>query len=1664
MDGCAAHPGALNTLSQNMGIKNIPGKKKKEGENYAHIVHIVYMGEKQHHDPEVVTCLHHDMLASVVGSKEAATDAMVYSYKHGFSGFAAKFTESQVKKIADFPGVIRVIPNQFHSLQTTRSWDYLGLSPNSPNNLLKDTNLGDGIIIGLLDTVLETLIRQRSLQMVTGIWPESEVFNDEDLGPIPSQWKGQCVSGKQFNASTACNKITLMDSPDFMSPRDVVGHGTHTSTIAGGSFVYNASYKGIGLGIVRGGAPRARLAMYKVCWNVPRGQCSNADLLKAFDDAIHDGVDVISVSLGTQLPLFSEVDDRDAISIGSFHAVTKGIPVVCGAANEGPSAYTVENTAPWILTVAASTIDRSFPTNITLGNNLTILGQALFAGTEVDFTGLVYPENPGLIPSLAGVCEALLLNNTPVAGNVVLCFTSVARRTPVALAVSSVKAAGGVGVIVAKSPGDVLGPCSSDFPCIEVDYELGTQILLYIRSTSSPVVKLNPSMTLVGKPVSTKVAAFSSRGPNSISPAILKPDIAAPGVSILAASAPFDPYMNGGFALHSGTSMATPHVSGVVAHLKALHSSWSPAAIRSAIVTTAWRTDPFGEPIFAEGSPQKLADPFDYGGGIVNPNKAADPGLVYDLVVNDYILYLCAVGYNNSEISQLVGHSTTCSSTKPSVLDVNLPSITVPNLRENITLTRSVTNVGPVNSTYKARISPPWGISVAVSPETLVFNSNIETISFTVEVSTIHEVNTGTTSAASLGLMNWGINGTCAGKNYSLVVLVLILIQHHLYIVVDATCKDCKAFDKRTFQVHIVYLGEKKHEDPEFTKNFHHKMLTNLLGSKEAAYNSILYSYKHGFSGFAARLTESQVETIAEFPGVLQVIPNRVHKLQTTRSWDFIENHQHSPENHLRRSMGKGTIIGVIDSGVWPESESYNDEGMDPIPSHWKGICQLGELFNSTNCNKKLIGALWFVKGALDEFKTLDKTDRVDFLSPRDGIGHGTHTASTAAGYFVKRTNYRGLASGLARGGAPLAHLAIYKVCWTNRGCTDADLLKAFDKAIHDGVDILSLSVGNDVPLFSYVDLRDTIAIGDYRLTVVCSAGNDGPISQTIVNTAPWLITVAATKIDRAFPAAITLGNNQTLWGQSIDIGKHNHGFSGLTYSERIAIDSTDESAKDCQSGRLNATLASGKIVLCFSTSDEQDIVSASATVKKAGGIGLIYAEFPNDGLESCKIPCIKVDYTVGTQILLYIRKARYPIGKLSDPITVVGKWVSPQVATFSSRGPSSMTPTVLKPDIAAPGVDILAAFRPHEKKQSNGYALRSGTSMACPHVTGIVALIKSVHQDWSPAAIKSALVTTGKSNQTLYFTSKTEIHPHLTYTDHSTSTSMQIAASQTGTDGTSISAQGQTRKEADPFDIGGGHVDPNKAMDPGLIYNATTNDYIQFLCSLGYSTASLTRLTNTTINCITNPHARNLNLPSITIPNLKRTSTVTRTVTNVGKIDSKYRVMVQAPPGVEMTVKPQTLSFNITTQILSYKVTFFSTQKVNGGYKFGSLTWTDGEHDVRIPIAIRVTAFESYAHVQISGRVFRSDFRRFSIIPAHATPFFFPSVILDLPRWCWNEEEGRRDRDQRSTMIGREALSEIAAQISDRDLSGLLLHSNTVGRGLRSRRGEETALPVLEW
>nr|GMD58534.1 subtilisin-like protease SBT3.5 isoform X1 [Ipomoea batatas] len=707
-------------------------------------VYIVYMGARQHDDIELITSTHHDMLATVLGSHEAAADSMIYSYRHGFSGFAAMMTKSQAQTVADLPGVVKVMPNYKYKLQTTRSWDYLGLSFNSANNnLLHDTKMGDGIIVAVFDS---------------GVTPENEAYNDKGLGPIPSKWKGYCQSGQKFNPKKHCNRkligaryfidghlAEIGQQPgnttgidDYISARDKDGHGTHTSSTATGSPVHNVSYKGLALGTLRGGAPRARLAIYKIGWD---GGIAAADALKAFDEAIHDGVDVISASFGQPVPLYSEVDPQDSINYGSFHAVAHGISVVASAGNDGPGAQSVSNGEPWVLTVAGITPDRAFPTPITLGNGQIFMGESLFYGKDTGLVSLIYTEPDTDISQ----------NNSWLAGTVLLYFAGQQGADHDFLR-ETVKGAGGLGVILFQQTSSALDSYNSDFPLIQVDYEIGTKILLYFRSTSDPKVRLSPTKTHIGKPISTVVAKYSSRGPYTLTPELLKPDIAAPGTNILAAYIPDDPTVPSAYYFVSGTSMATPHVAGIVALLKSVHPDWSPAAIKSAIVTTAWTTDPIsGQPIFSEGDTiTKLTDAFDYGGGIINPNKARYPGLIYDMGTKDYIHYLCAVGYETSAIGKLVGQTISCPRGF-SILDMNFPSITIPNLKESVTLIRTVTNVGLTNSIYKVVIEPPKGINVAVKPATLVFGPTVKKISFKVTVSTTYLFNTG----YSFGSLTW---------------------------------------------------------------------------------------------------------------------------------------------------------------------------------------------------------------------------------------------------------------------------------------------------------------------------------------------------------------------------------------------------------------------------------------------------------------------------------------------------------------------------------------------------------------------------------------------------------------------------------------------------------------------------------------------------------------------------------------------------------------------------------------------------------------------------------------------------------------------------------------------------------------------------------------------
>ncbi|XP_042448039.1 subtilisin-like protease SBT3.10 [Zingiber officinale] len=704
-------------------------------------------------------------------------------------------------------------------------------------------------------------------------------------------------------------------------------------------------------------------------------------------------------------------------------------------------------------------------------------------------------------------------------------------------------------------------------------------------------------------------------------------------------------------------------------------------------------------------------------------------------------------------------------------------------------------------------------------------------------------------------------------------------------------------------KLYIVYLGERKHDDPNHVTASHHDMLSSILGSKEEALSSIVYSYKHGFSGFAAMLTEYQADRIRELPEVISIQPSGTASLATTRSWDYLGvglDNEHNQHLGLlqRANFGEDVIIGVVDTGIWPESRSFDDYGYGPIPSRWNGTCEVGQNFTISHCNRKIIGARWYTGGIED----LDLS--VDYQSPRDHQGHGTHTASTAAGSLVRNVSFHGLGKGTVRGGAPRARLAIYKACWEgNIGCPDATVLKAIDDAIHDGVDVLSLSIVGRFSL-NFATLH-AVARG---ITVVYSTGNDGPLPQSLSNDLPWLITVAASTIDRSFPTEVTLGNNQTIVGQSLYYGLEDEGFRELFFIPSCFTDS------------LNSTNMEGKIVVCFDSINAPGAIASSAVVaiqnflqvvdslRQANAKGLIFARSPLGLLQDFRnFLCILVDNDVLWQINTYATSDASPVAEVRPAYDIVGsRVISTRVAAFSSRGPSILFPDLIKPDITAPGVNILAAM-------FDSYAFDSGTSMSCPHVSGIVALLKNIHPKWSPAAIKSALVTTAYTTDAYGFP---------------------------------IEADGIPRKLADPFDYGGGLVDPNKAVDPGLIYDVDPNDYFKFFSC-----------TNDVSSCdLVDSRLYHLNLPSVSISDLKTSVTINRTVTNVGDTNSVYRAVVQSPPGVDTIVEPSILEFNASKNTQTFVLTFKALRAVQGDFTFGSLTWTDGgNHTVRIPIAVRV-------------------------------------------------------------------------------------------------------------
>ncbi|GAB4832956.1 hypothetical protein Ancab_006976 [Ancistrocladus abbreviatus] len=416
--------------------------------------------------------------------------------------------------------------------------------------------------------------------------------------------------------------------------------------------------------------------------------------------------------------------------------------------------------------------------------------------------------------------------------------------------------------------------------------------------------------------------------------------------------------------------------------------------------------------------------------------------------------------------------------------------------------------------------------------------------------------------------------------------------------------------------------------------------------------NAVVHSYKHGFSGFAARLSDQEARAMARQRGVVSVFRDPILQLHTTHSWDFLQYQttleliDSNPGSDVAsQSQGSDVIIGILDTGIWPEFESFSDKNIGPIPSRWKRTCTEGTDFNASNCNRKIIGARYYYNPD-EQLQT--------YRTARDIQGHGTHVASTAAGAHVPNASYCGLAFGTARGGYPAARIAMYRVC-TPVGCPGSAVLEAFDDAIADGVDVLSISLGlpaQDAPDF----YENPISIGAFHsvqkgITVVCSAGNEGPSPSTIGNVAPWILTVAATAIDRDFETNVLLGNGKVIKGGGINFPNiQKSPVYRLIYGSSAPLFYTGfdvVQARKCNPCELAADKIRGKIVICEDdTVETQDRIDQ---VNNSGGVGIILINDQTRVLPSKfgTFPTTVISSTDAAEISQYVNSTRlvYELG-----------------------------------------------------------------------------------------------------------------------------------------------------------------------------------------------------------------------------------------------------------------------------------------------------------------------------------------------------------------------------------------------------------------------------------
>ncbi|KAF7006886.1 hypothetical protein CFC21_021886 [Triticum aestivum] len=654
----------------------------------------------------------------------------------------------------------------------------------------------------------------------------------------------------------------------------------------------------------------------------------------------------------------------------------------------------------------------------------------------------------------------------------------------------------------------------------------------------------------------------------------------------------------------------------------------------------------------------------------------------------------------------------------------------------------------------------------------------------------------------------------------------------------------------------------------------------------------LVSSYGTIFYGFCALLTGEELDAVSRMAGFgRSFLAGNMYPV-TTRTPEFLGLTKSAGYVWDDSNYGKGAIIGVVDTGAHWQHPSFDDSGMPPPPEKWRGDCDNSFGFR---CNNKIIGAKSFAG---------------DGYGPDDKVGHGTHVASIAAGNFVPNASYfrGGQAAGTAAGTSPAAHLAIYRVCRPSPTvCPDYAIVDAFEAAVKDGVDIISVSLGQKtVP--PVPDYKDPVTLAAFRavsrgVLVVAAAGNKGPSPSTFVNDAPWYFTVGAGSVDRRIVADIVLDDGDILEGEALIQGVSSSRYFPLYCPDRRCLGVSTQNA-------------SGHIVVC------DDLPSGVAKdLYNKGAAHVVSVSDQISGhtllLEDDGVPTVQVPFTTGQKLREY---CKFPdaAAQVSFRGTLVDVAGAPMTAYFSSRGPSS-NPSVLKPDILAPGLNILAAGIETERP----FVFMSGTSMATPHVSGVAALLKGLHPDWSPAALRSAIVTTASAY-----------------------------------DNVGDVILDEQKQRASLFDIGGGHITPQAAADPGLVYEMNATDYGAFLCNVlaGPHDDIQDLIGDQGLNCSTLPagvQGFQLNYPSIVVP---ANTTVQRTLTRVGPADggeTYYLFVYMRDPSVKVNVSPRTLEFSNPGD----KQIFLVSGEYQGKNKTveGVLIWNTAHHQINTRMVVHI-------------------------------------------------------------------------------------------------------------